>query len=280
MLNSKPKISQGKYDVSKIFSLNGKTALVTGGGGHLGQYISEALALAGAEVYMIGRDEKELLKIATEIKKFNDKCFYKKINLTDHSQVDTLINDINISSGKLDIIVNNAYSGSTGTIFDGDDSDYQNSYNIVVTSVAYLIKNSIKLLQKGVNASNEKASIINIASMYGMVSPYDDIYANSGHNSPPWYGCAKAALIQFTRYTSVHLAKHDIRVNCISPGAFPSYEIQKSMPELCERLKSKIPFKRLGSPEELIGAILFLASNASSYCTGINLPIDGGWTSW
>ena len=149
MLNSKPKISQGKYDVSKIFSLNGKTALVTGGGGHLGQYISEALALAGAEVYMIGRDEKKLLKIATEIKKFNDKCFYKKINLTDHSQVDTLINDINISSGKLDIIVNNAYSGSTGTIFDGDDSDYQNSYNIVVTSVAYLIKNSIKPIAKG-----------------------------------------------------------------------------------------------------------------------------------
>ena len=95
--------------------------------------------------------------------------FYKKINLTDHSQVDTLINDINISSGKLDIIVNNAYSGSTGTIFDGDDSDYQNSYNIVVTSVAYLIKNSIGYCKR-VNASNEKASIINIASMYGIKS--------------------------------------------------------------------------------------------------------------
>ena len=86
--------------------------------------------------------------------------------------------------------------------------------------------------------------------MYGMVSPYDDIYANSGHNSPPWYGCAKAALIQFTRYTSVHLAKHDIRVNCISPELSLLMKFKNQCLSFVKGLKVKFHLKGFQSPED------------------------------
>ena len=101
-----------------------------------------ALALAGAEVYMIGRDDKKLLKIATEIKKFNDKCFYKKLTLLIDSQVDTLINDINISSGELDMMckIMPTFQIHWHKFLTVMTLDYQNSYNIVVTSVASVIK--------------------------------------------------------------------------------------------------------------------------------------------
>ena len=122
--------------------------------------------------------------------------------------------------------------------------------------------------------------MVNIASMYGSVSPDPAIYGDSGANNPPSYGAAKAGLIQFTRYAACHFAAERIRVNCISPGPFPAQRYFDQDPEFRRRLENKIPMRRTGDPQEIRGPLLFLASDASSYVTGINLPVDGGWTAW
>jgi NAD(P)-dependent dehydrogenase (short-subunit alcohol dehydrogenase family) len=124
------------------------------------------------------------------------------------------------------------------------------------------------------------ASVINIASMYGTVSPDPAIYGDSGLNSPPAYGPAKAALIQLTRYMACHWGTQNIRVNAIAPGPFPRDEFQRSQPAFTERLAAKTPLKRIGRAEEIGGAVTFLASDAASYITGAVLPVDGGWTAW
>jgi NAD(P)-dependent dehydrogenase (short-subunit alcohol dehydrogenase family) len=116
--------------------------------------------------------------------------------------------------------------------------------------------------------------------MYASVSPDASIYGVSGANSPPYYGSAKAALIQLTRYTACHLAADRIRVNSISPGPFPAAQFLQRDPEFASRLSAKVPMRRTGNPEELQGPLLFLASDASSYVTGANLAVDGGWTAW
>jgi gluconate 5-dehydrogenase len=121
--------------------------------------------------------------------------------------------------------------------------------------------------------------IINIGSMYGTISPDLRIYDNEKHANSPEYGAGKAAIIQFTKYLAVNYAKNGIRVNSISPGAFPNKEVQKNK-KFIKKLKSKIPLERLGQPEDLMGAIVFLASDDSSYVTGQNILIDGGWSIW
>jgi gluconate 5-dehydrogenase len=122
-------------------------------------------------------------------------------------------------------------------------------------------------------------SIINIASMYGIVSPNPALYRGTEFFNPANYGSGKAAIIQFSRYTACFFAKYGIRVNAISPGAFPNQKVQKDQIFL-ERLCEKVPLGRIGQPEELKGAVVFLASRAASYITGINLVVDGGWTAW
>jgi len=122
-------------------------------------------------------------------------------------------------------------------------------------------------------------SIINIASMYGMVSPDPAIYGESKFNSPANYGAGKAAVIQFTKFCAVHLAKYKIRVNAVSPGPFPSPSVQMNK-TFISKLVEKVPLKRIGHPSELNGVIVLLCSEASSYITGQNISVDGGWTSW
>jgi gluconate 5-dehydrogenase len=120
--------------------------------------------------------------------------------------------------------------------------------------------------------------IINISSMYGLVSPDFNIYDKFPNffNSSQ-YGASKAAIIQLTKYYANFLASKNIRVNCISPGPFPAIEVQKHE-SFIHLLKHKVPLGRIGTAEELRGVIILLASNASSYITGQNFIIDGGWT--
>jgi NAD(P)-dependent dehydrogenase (short-subunit alcohol dehydrogenase family) len=129
-------------------------------------------------------------------------------------------------------------------------------------------------------SQNGYASVVNIASMYGMVAPDQRIYSEINGINPPFYGAAKAALIQWTKYAACEFAKDKIRFNSVSPGPFPSSEIQENNPELINNIIDKVPMDRLGKPSELVGPVSFLSSSASSYVTGINIPVDGGWTAW
>ena len=116
--------------------------------------------------------------------------------------------------------------------------------------------------------------------MYGLVSPQPAAYAATpAMHNPPAYGAAKSGVVSFTRYAAVHLAGRGIRVNCISPGAFPGAEAQAHAGFVAE-LASRTPLGRIGRPDELGGAVVYLVGDGSSFVTGANLVVDGGWTAW
>jgi NAD(P)-dependent dehydrogenase (short-subunit alcohol dehydrogenase family) len=262
-----------------LFRLDGKVCLVTGGAGHLGAAMSTALAEAGAHVCILGRTQATLAKLVQQLAGRGLSAEATSSDVTMAEDIKSLIADLKKRHGKLDVLVNNAYEGRPGIMRDSKASDYVNAVEITVGAAAELVNAAHGLLRNAVQVNGD-ASVINISSMYGMVSPDPRLYGQSGMNNPPHYGAAKAALLQYTRYAAVHLAPEGIRVNAISPGAFPPESVQQRDPVFAAALTQKVPLGRLGRPEDLAGAVVFLASSASRFVTGANLPVDGGWTAW
>ena len=262
-----------------LFRLDGKVCLVTGGAGHLGSAMSTALAEAGGHVCILGRTQGTLAKLAKTLTDRGLSAEPIASDVTMAQDIKSLIADLRKRHGKLDVLINNAYAGRPGVMSNSRAGDYVNAIEIAVAAPAELVNAAHGLLRKAAEDSGD-ASVINISSMYGMVSPDPRVYGKSGMNNPPHYGAAKAALLQYTRYAAVHLAPEGIRVNAISPGAFPPDAAQQRDPAFTAALTQKVPLGRLGKPEDLGGAVVFLASSASRFVTGANLPVDGGWTAW
>lgn len=258
-----------------LFNLENKISVVTGGSGYLGKSICEGLLEAGSDVYLLGKSKKNLELATSYLKKNN----FKKIKAlkTDISSFKTIqktICDIEKEAGRIDVLVNNAAYSNDGNF----DSKIEKTWNYgidgTINNVFRVTKLVLPIMQK-----QKKGSIINLSSIYGVVSPDPSIYGKTGFDNPPEYGAGKAAIIQFTKYLAVHYAKFGIRSNSISPGPFPNKQVQKHKKFISE-LKKKNPMKRIGEPSELKGPIVFLASNASSFITGQNIHVDGGWTIW
>ena len=245
--------------------------LITGAAGHLGKAISVGLAEYGAKVFLNGRDEKKLFKLKKKINAVNLSAEIAHFDIENFNEVKKFF----LKTKKLDILINNAYHGKTGTLENFNLNNYKESLNINVIALSNLVDQSLPLLKKSKNPS-----IINISSMYGSIIPDPYLYKNTGLNNPPHYGVAKAALEHYSKYASVNLAKYGIRVNTISPGPFPNKSIIKKFPKFITRLKKKNPLNRIGKPKDIITSILFLASPNSSFVTGSNIPIDGGWKLW
>jgi NAD(P)-dependent dehydrogenase (short-subunit alcohol dehydrogenase family) len=258
-----------------VFRLDGKSALVTGSTGHLGREIALSLARAGAHVYVNSRNITDCEELALLIVNDGGAATVACFDVTNQDQVKLFSSSVDL----VDIVVNNSYAGNGGTVETSDSVDYISSYQSTVVSSANLVRVLLPHLRKAV-AKNGYASVINISSMYGVVAPDNRIYDSSQETNPPFYGAAKAALIQWSKYAACEFAKENIRVNVISPGPFPSDSVQRNSPHLIEKIIFKVPMNRIGNPNDLVGAVVFLASPASSFITGANLPVDGGWTAW
>jgi NAD(P)-dependent dehydrogenase (short-subunit alcohol dehydrogenase family) len=267
-------------DPLSLFRLDGRVAFLTGAAGLLGRPLARALASAGAHVVLNGRTQNALEAFADELKSAGLSASVACFDVTDETAVRRHIALIGEQYRRLDVLVNNASAGMPGTIESATAQDFEQIYRVNVVAAFQLLQAAIPLLKNAGSSREAGSTVINIASMYGSVSPDPSIYGTSGANSPPYYGPAKAGLIQLTRYAACHLASQRIRVNCISPGPFPSAKYLERDPEFHGRLQAKNPMHRTGSPAELQGPLLFLASDASSYVTGINLAVDGGWTAW
>ena len=176
-------------------------------------------------------------------------------------------------------LVNNAYAGVGGSVETAIEEDYQNSFEVSLLSAQRLIKHALPSLRKAVQESGN-AAVVNIGSMYGLVSPNQRVYENKRVANPPFYGVAKAALLQWTRYAACEFGHEGIRVNAISPGPFPSTEVQKNNPAFISLLANKVPLGRIGRAEEIKGPLAFLISDSSTFVNGANLIVDGGWTCW
>ena len=172
------------------------------------------------------------------------------------------------------MLFNNAFSlPSESDVSNLSDEVFNKGIEGTLGSVHKCIKCVIPFLKK-----NGFGQIINISSMYGMIAPDFSVYEGCKvFTNPPHYGAAKAGVIQLTKYFASLLGKENILVNSISPGPFPSLEVQKNK-KFIESLGTKNVLNRIGKPEELQGISVFLASNESSYVTGQNFAIDGGWT--
>jgi NAD(P)-dependent dehydrogenase (short-subunit alcohol dehydrogenase family) len=262
------------------FRLDGRVAFLSGASGHLGRPMARALASAGAHVVLNGRKLQALEAVADELKGSGLSASLACFDVIDEGAARRHIGLIREQYGRLDVLVNNASVSKPGTIESATPADFEQLYRVNVVAAFQLLQAATPLLQEAGSRRQGSASVINIASMYGSVSPDPSIYGTSGANSPPYYGPAKAGLIQLTRYAACHLATQGIRVNCISPGPFPNAQYLERDSEFHGQLNSKNPMRRTGDPEELQGPLLFLASEASSYVTGINLVVDGGWTAW
>jgi len=259
------------------FKLNNKIAIVTGGYSYLGKYFSEALLEAGATVIIAGRDLGKCKNTVKEIKGKNSECFaeYLEIDISNTDSIKKCFKNVYMKFKRIDILVNNAVYSKSNTLEDMRDEEWNYGIDGALSSVFRCVREIIPYMKK-----NLSGSIINISSMYGMVPPDLRIYKYSPSQiNPPSYGAAKSGVIQLTKYSAVSLAKYGIRVNCISPGPFPSDNVQKNE-KFISQLSNKVPIGRIGKPEELKGALIFLASDASSYVTGQNLVVDGGWTIW
>ncbi len=257
-----------------LFSLRGKVAVVTGGYGHLGRSFCKGLAGAGASVVAAGRSYD---KFKSAFRKGNSrKIAFEQMDISSEESVKTALKNIYKKTKRIDILVNNAvYLQGFDDPTETSSSDWDYGVDGTLNSVFRCIKSVVRYMRRA-----KKSSIINISSMYGVVSPDFSIYKGYKKQfSPPNYGAAKAGVIQLTRYYAVYLAGYGIRVNCISPGAFPDSNIVKQK-RFLQKLSAKIPMGRIGRPDELEGAVVFLASDASSYMTGQNIIIDGGWTVW
>ena len=260
---------------SPLFDLTGRVILLTGAAGHLGRALARGLAEAGAHVLLNGRTAETLMALQAELQGSALKATALPFDIADEAAMAAALARLKADFGKLDGLINNASQGAAASIENDTPQNFDRAYSIAVSSPFSLIQATLPLLEAAGGAS-----IINISSMYGTVSPDPSIYGNSGMNNPPHYGPSKAAQQQLTRYLACHLAGKKIRVNSISPGPFPPQALLEQQPDFHAQLCRKTPLARVGTPAELVGPAVFLLSDAASYVTGANLAVDGGWTAW
>ncbi len=265
---------------NSIFSLKNCVVLLTGATGHLGEAMAKGLASSGATLVLTGRSRIKLDTLTEALALPENRVLGIEIDLTEPGAPEVLMDQISSKFDRLDVLINNAYQASSASVETDTIERFDESYHLGVSVPFGLTQAALPLLGESGKSKQSGASVINIASMYGLVSPNPEIYGDSDEKNPPHYGPAKAGLIQLTRYLGCHLAEKNIRVNALAPGAFPKKELQESDPQFFEDLSKKMPMKRVGVASELVGPLVFLASGASSYMTGSVLTVDGGWTAW
>jgi len=259
--------------LQSLFDLTGKVVLISGATGYLGSAMARGLAEAGARVVVSSREEARAREAAASLP---DPGGVGHLGVAlDHMDPESAEAGFAAAverAGRLDVLVNNGHDplGKDWTEVTAEEFTRQ----LGNASGYFLLA---RLLRDHVVARGAPASIIMLGSMYGQVGSYPDAYEGICPASPAAYHALKGGILHLTRHLAVYWARDAVRVNSLSPGPFPSPKAPRAM---VERLCQKSPMKRMGLPHELKGAVVFLASDASSYMTGQNVVVDGGWTAW
>jgi NAD(P)-dependent dehydrogenase (short-subunit alcohol dehydrogenase family) len=267
-------IAAGERNVRDLLSLDGRVAIVTGAAGWLGSAMSRALAEAGATLAVTSRERERAEEFAASLP--GEGHIGLPLAQADTDSLEPFVAEVVERLGKVDVLVNNAYGGFGPNIETATAEDFDKSYHTGVTAYFILARAVARHLRE----RGSPGSIINIASMYGVVASYPEAYVGYDVVSPPNYHGLKGGLVHLTRHLAAYWAKDRIRVNALSPGPFPTTKTHEKNPGFIDRLSQKVPLGRVGKPEEVKGAVVFLASDASSYVTGHNLLVEGGWTAW
>lgn len=260
----------GDMNVLELFSLKGKVAVVTGGAEKFGRQCGLALAQAGAKTYVSSRNADNLARIEASYRAEGCEVRALQLDLEDEDSIRRFHEQIlEENGGQVDVLVNNA---GARLMADWNDADnFRRSMNIYATGL-YLITRAFG------NAMAERGggSIINIGSIHGMIGPDASLYEGLGMNGyAPDYYFVKGGMINFTRIVASYYGPRNVRCNCVSPGGLRS---ERNTEEFARRYAQRTFLGRMAGDTDLMGTIVFLASDASRYITGANIPVDGGYT--
>ena len=245
--------------------LEGRVAIVTGASQGIGAAIAERFAAEGAHVALCARRKGPLAELVSAIKARGGSASFAALDVADHDRLASFVQTIGAERGRHDELVNNAPSVSYGAITDLSVEEFRRDFAVNVDSAFVATREAFRIMLPA-----KRGSIVNIASITGLL-------ASPGMSG---YGTAKAALIQFTRYAAMEAARSNVRVNAIAPGVIntPLTAAGFSGPaaEYGRKIAAQVPLGRFGEPAEIAGAALFLASDDSTYVTGVCLSVDGG----
>ncbi len=257
--------------ILKQFSLERKVALVTGGAGIVGRQLVRAMAEAGATTYTASRDVKALEALASPLRDDGLSVTALACDQSDESSILALRDEILSQHDRIDILVNNAVARPMKEGYEGDLSTFAESMDVNATGL-FAISRAIG----DAIAESGGGSIVNIGSIQGMVGPDPTIYRGTGmHGWYPDYFFHKGGMINFTRFLASYYGEKHVRCNCLSPGGF---QTENHPEEFVDQYNDRTFLGRMANDTDLMGATVFLASDASAYITGANLAVDGGYT--
>ncbi len=255
--------------MKSYFDLKGQVAVVTGCSSGLGVQMAKALANQGAKIVALARRKDKIEEVASEIaSEYGVETLAIQCDITDTANVESAVDQVIAKFGRVDIVINNAGTGAVGPAEDITDDQFEHEMNIDLFGTFKVARACAKKSM----IPNKYGRIINIASMYGMVG-------NKVAGSSP-YHAAKGGVVNLTRALAAEWGKHGITVNAICPGYFYTPLTKETLDSdfFQQNAKTMIPEERYGHEGELDTAAIFLASPASSYVTGVILPVDGGYT--
>jgi NAD(P)-dependent dehydrogenase (short-subunit alcohol dehydrogenase family) len=256
--------------------LQGRGYVITGGSGHLGSAMVGALLADGALVVAVARGEDGLGRLADRFSGHGARLVTLSVDVRRSESADRAIAAVDDRGHRFSGWVNNANTASGGGLLFSLD---RTELDAAMCSLSDLMLTTQTVAAAMIDRG-EPGSIVNIASMYGVVAPDPRTYdQHPAFHNPPAYGAVKAGMLQFTRYAATHLAEYGIRVNAVSPGPFPKPLVQQQG-RFIEHLEARVPLGRIGQPREIAGAVRYLLGDESSYVTGTNIVVDGGWTAW
>lgn len=264
------------------FSLHGRTAVVTGALGNLGPVWMRALLGAGAAVLGIDLHERRPPDVAELSRQHGARLHLLRADIMERRALDDALRRCVDMLGAPDILVNNAGMDQPPSAdlrtYRVEEWPLEQFRAVVDLNLSYTF--GVSQVFGGEMVRRGRGSIINIGSLYASVSPdrslYDHIEADPPFIKPPGYGASKAGLVNLTRYLATHWAPSGVRVNALSPGGV----LGGQDPEFKRKFCARVPLGRMAEPSDLEGPLLFLASDASRYVTGIELRVDGGFTAW
>ena len=247
------------------FSLNGKVALITGGSRGIGKATALGFARAGADVAIASRKLPDLEQVADEIRGLGRKALPVAAHVARLEEIKSLVQTVNKEFGRIDILVNNAgTSPALSPMLDLEERLWDSIMNLNLKGVIFLSQAVARIMKE-----HDGGTIINVASIAGFRhEPNIGVYSIS-----------KSAIVMATKIMGEEWAKYNIRVNAIAPGHIHTRlgdSIFEAVPEYKKEFLDRVPMRRIGDPDEIVGAMIYLASDASSYVTGTTIVVDGG----
>ena len=260
--------------IRQLGDLAGRTALITGGTGHIGAVVSAGLAEMGATAVIVDRDAVACEKVAASLGRSAWGC---ACDLSDEADTRAMVREVIVRAGGLDIFVHAAaFVGTTaipgwGVPFEQQSVAAWDSALRVNLTAPFIVVQEARLALR----ASGRGSVVLFSSTYGMVGPDFSLYEGTNMANPAGYGASKGGVLQLMKYLATNLAPY-VRVNAVSPGG-----VWRQQPNIFrQRYEARTPLGRMATEEDLKGAVAYLASDLSSYVTGHNLVVDGGWTVW